>query len=104
MTILLDQRWYTSQVAVAKARARKLAGKPHLTPEGLAVLVCDYVGPGLVALVMQGADGHDLMTRDGHRVAFDPSALPDLDRLVEFDHLPESRKVTSWMKPGAKLA
>jgi hypothetical protein len=58
-------------------------------------------------VIPQNSDGHDLATMgngDFKRIELDPAELPDLVRLVEFDHLPESRKATSWMKPGSKLA
>lgn len=101
--MLLDQHWYASRSAVAKACKLNLQGKPHLTPDGQAVLVCDYQGAGRVQMVMQGTHGHDLTDAQIRPVTFDPHELPDLERLVEFDHLPEARKVSSWMKAGSKL-
>lgn len=101
--MLLDQHWYASRIAVQRAMGLSLTGFPHITPEGKATLVCDYLGSGQAALVIQADDGHDLMTTDGRRVSFNPAELSDLERLVEFDHLPEARKATSWLKPGAKL-
>ena len=56
---------------------------------------------------MQAADGHDLMAVEGRdrvvRVEFAPDELPDLEPLVEYDHLPGSRKDHSVYPPGYKL-
>jgi hypothetical protein len=111
--LLFGGFWYSSAAALDLLAGGILVGTPHKTPEGKAVLVFDRGGLGSIVngeramvapcLVPQAADGctlngqpiHDLMTLRGdrlHRIELDPSALPDLERLVEFDHLPEYHK------------
>jgi hypothetical protein len=98
-----DGHWYASKEALAKAKKLHLVGDPHVTPDGKATMVFD--APNRFA--MQADHGHDLMHFDGTsvvRVEFAAAELDDVEMLVEFDHLPESRKETSWMLPGSKLA
>ena len=102
--LILDRHWYASTAAFNLVPHKRLVQPPHITPDGKGVFVCDVRGAGVIYFVMQGADGHDLLTKSGQRVEFTPGQLPDLERLVEFDHLPEARKAGSWMKPGSKLA
>jgi hypothetical protein len=121
-TAFKDGHWYRSKEALAKAGALKLTGKPHATPDGFALMVFDRRGRTLQParnrppspvdlpprLVMQGDDGHDLLhlaAKDRvDRVEFDPGQLGDLEPLVEYDHLPESRKDYTVYPPGHKLA
>ena len=131
MHLLISGHWYVSKVAAEKAKALRLAADPHLTPDGSAVLIFDARGPSIepytdpedgqiktrvinrpAAFVAQADHGHDLMqsvTEKGgtalrlERVEFTPDDLPDLHRLVEYDHLPESRKDPAVPK-GTKLA
>lgn len=109
MPLLLDGHWYTSKTAVDLVGRRHIFDEQHLTPDGRAVMVFDRDDRGV--LVPQASHGHDMTELRAdtgphikHRIELDPASLPDLERLVEFDHLPESRKATSWMKPGDKLA
>jgi hypothetical protein len=120
-TLLFGGLWYTSAAAVGVLSKTLTLGKPHLTPEGKAVLVFDAGGPGSIvggmrtiarpALVPQGEDGHDLCTVNENRVQrveLSPEDCPDLERLVAFDHLPEGRKAgpiaDGLHKPGDRLA
>ena len=112
--------WYTSKHAMdLNAKLPILIGPAvHKTPEGFALLVFDRGGLGSsvngstperapAVMVPQNEEGHDLMTLVGDRagrVTFDPASLPDLTRLVEYDHLPEGRKDLSVHKPRSKLA
>ncbi len=112
---LRDGHWYTT--------SRPIAGA-HTTPDGRPIGIFCRAESGLepaivdgktvlrrvsrpARVVFQDPDGHDLMmlvNRDQVvRVELPPEQLPDLRPLDEFDHLPESRKATSWMKPGSKL-
>jgi hypothetical protein len=118
---LKDGNWYRSKRALALPEGTRLAGEPYRTPDGFALLVHDARGrsrqpmsDGTVAstyrppaLVMQATDGHDLMQLEGRdriaRVEFDPDALDDLEPLVEYDQLPESRKDYSVYQRGHKL-
>ncbi len=131
MPLLLSGYWYVSAAAVAKLKTLRLAADPHLTPDGKAVLVFDARGPSIEpyqdqqtgriatrivqrppALVMQADHGHDLMhavaDQGGSglrfdRVEFAPEELPDLERLIEYDYLPQSRKDPA-VPAGTKLA
>lgn len=121
MTLLKDGHWYRSKQALALAGKLKLLGEPHTTPDGAALLILDVRGvvrqpradgpPKLEchppALVMQAADGHDLMQLQGRdriaRVEFALEALTDVERLVEYDHLPEARKDYSVYPKGMRL-
>ncbi len=112
--------WYASKHALKLIeKLPVIIGSPaHVTPEGFALLVFDRGGasssvngstPVVAPAVMvpQNEEGHDLMTLVGDRagrVTFDPASLPDLTRLVEYDHLPEGRKDLTVHKAGSKLA
>jgi hypothetical protein len=119
--LLLDGRWYASASALEILSTGLVIGTPHRTPDGKAVLVFDRGGLGsivngnpsvvLPCLVPQNQEGHDLMTVRGDRVVrleLDPAGLADLERLAEFDHLPEGRKAgplaDGLHKPGDRLA
>ncbi len=118
--LLLSGHWYVSKHALDLIKKLPIIiGPPvHKTPEGFALLVFDRGGVGSSVngskpdvmppvMVPQSEAGHDLMTLVGDRagrVTFDPASLPDLTRLVEYDHLPEGRKDLSVHKAGSKLA
>jgi hypothetical protein len=122
LLFLRDAHWYRSKEALDRAKALRLTGEPHVTPDGDALLIVDMRGvtrtpqlngpPKLElrppALVMQGADGHDLMQLVGRdklqRVEFSLDALGDLSPLVEYDHLPESRQDYAVYPRGHKLS
>jgi hypothetical protein len=125
--LLLSGRWYRSKIALDKLKGVTLLGtcrEPHVTPDGDAVLVCDFSRQASVvsvdgkpvaqpasvrpiALVPQGTKDNDLEcidldTRAQTRVEFSLEDLPDLVALVEYDHLPESRRHPDVPK-GTKL-
>jgi hypothetical protein len=122
MLLLQSGHWYRSKQALARLKEWHLTVDPHLTPDGFAVLVFDLRGvtsqpqingqPTIErhppALVVQARDGHDLMRVEGRdrivRAEFAPDALGDLEALVEYDHLPESRKDYTVYAKGHKLA
>ena len=117
--LLLDGYWYASKLAISLLARRHCVGKPHTTPDGKAVMVYDRGGLTtraggspitlVDALVPQGDHGHDLvgLPEGGDRVQrieFSPFELPDLERLAEYDHLPDGRKNHDVYPAGSKLA
>lgn len=116
---------YRSAEALRIARSLAIGDQAvHETPDGCAVLAPYAEGspplvvngspvavapPSLVLHVLR-ADGLNLEEAamvGGNLVVrtvkIDPAALPDLARLVEYDHLPEARKDHSAYPPGHKI-
>lgn len=122
MTLLKDGHWYLSREALDRIKPLRLTGDPHVTPDGHALVILDargvvrtpqVNGPPKAqilppALVVQAADGHDLMQLTGRdsvvRVEFAVDQLGDLTPLVEYDHLPAARKDYAVYPRGHKLA
>jgi hypothetical protein len=120
VTTIKNASWYRSKLALERLRGLVLTCDPHITPDGFGVFVSDLGGLASVPgkpdtfvkvepkLVMQASDGHDLMQIVGRdtikRVEFPIHALPDLEALEEWDHLPEPRKDYTRFKPGTKLS
>lgn len=122
-TLLFGGNWYTSRIALSFIEKIHHVGDPHLTPDGKVIMVFDAggittmpSGPPIVTkscLVPQN-DGkhpvhhHDLMglPENGDRldrIQLSPLDLPDLEPLVEYDHLPENRKDYKVYQPGMKF-
>lgn len=121
--LLYAGNFYTSRVALDVIAKMHHIGEPHLTPDGKAVLVFDGGGtttmpngPPVITkacLVPQSDGKHPIWKSDlvglpeneerVRRIELYSSQLPDLEPLVEYDHLPETRKDYTVYKPGTKL-
>ena len=139
--LIFGGRFYRSKAVLGKLVELKLVNKPHLTPDGYAVMTCDLGDAGaplradialnnkpvprrvvptcLVPMAEDttGPDGKNIpggdllcLTWDNgrhpeiRRVELLPDSIPDLEPLVEYDHLPEYRKDYKAYPKGLKLA
>lgn len=137
-TLIFPGRWYRSKQALDRIKGLNTADqKPHVTPDGYAVLIAHGGGGPAVSLDSTGLSAGALVTLNGQPVPMDPTpclhivrdvgpnlehvvtedgklvvktvkipidGLGDLEPLVEFDHLPESRKDYRVYPRGHKLA
>jgi hypothetical protein len=144
--ILVPGRYYRSKAVLGRLTAMHLINKPHLTPDGCAILTFDAGDDGkrghrvglevdgkpvelrkvvpscLVPMAEDRTDpdgknipGGDMLgvvvvMKSGKpeaevgRIEIPPDALPDLELLVEYDHLPTYRKDYNVYPKGHKLA
>lgn len=126
--VVIPGRPYRSKQALERLKSLNLGGQePHVTPDGFAVLaphagaptpaavdgepVADADADAAPCWHVLRADGLNLehAVFEGGRLEVRTVKIPldglgDVERLVEYDHLPEARKDYSVYPRGHKLA